>query len=84
MGTTDVDGLCVAALCEAVMRAVVASGAVTSENVGRAVEVIRAEVKEMLTGKTYAADRVEFMNHRLSEKTMVTMVVASCIFVLKD
>lgn len=66
-------------LCDAVMRGVVASGVVTEANIGRAVEVMRAEVKALLTGDEYANERAVVMAGTMPESVVLTSVVASCV-----
>lgn len=68
----------VEALSMRVMRGVVATGAVSATNMDRAVEVMRAEIKALLTDPRYAAQRQAVMDRRVSEGTVVATVVATC------
>lgn len=75
----------VSAFCRDVMRAVVAAGVVDKSNIDRAIEVMRAEVKELLFGDEYATQRAAVVGSpdgALGAAVMGT-VVAACITKIK-
>lgn len=68
------------ALCQSVMRGVVAAGAVTADSdLDRAVEIMRAEVKALLFGDEYADERDCIMRRSVSDATVLRSVVAACV-----
>lgn len=67
----------------AVMRGVVASGVVTDANMEKALEVMRAELKEFLVGETYADARACVLNKSLNERYVLGLVIAECVAKIK-
>ena len=66
-------------LADSLMRAVVASGVVTQDNLDQAVAVMRAELKALLTGDEYADERDCILRGSVSQQTTLMSVAASCI-----
>jgi hypothetical protein len=70
-------------LCTTVMRGVVAAGVLDSRNdalVSRAVEIMRAEIKDFLTADCYAAERELVLHSPMNvEGVVVASMVASCV-----
>ncbi len=66
-------------MCKAVMRGVVTSGVVNESNIDRAVEVMRAEIKSLLTGDEYASERSAVLAGTVHEGYVLASVVASCV-----
>jgi hypothetical protein len=66
------------AICDAVMDGVVAAG---FENLDTAVavDVIRTEIRSLILGDEYANERGTLIDRTVSEATVVTSVIASCI-----
>ena len=65
-------------LAKAVMEGVVRTGAVRDDNIDRAVEVIRDELKALLLGDDYAVIRYEVVARSIPEHQAIRTVVLSC------
>lgn len=64
-------------LADRLMRAVVATGAVTQSNMDAALGVMRAELKEFLVGPEYADARYCAQTQSLSDATIFGLLVAN-------
>ncbi len=69
----------ITAVANQLMRAVVASGAVTTANIDRAVDVLRAELKALLFDARYAGERDLVAKFRGHEQVVLNIVTAECI-----
>lgn len=71
-------------LCNAVMRGVVASGALDGSRLDnaaldRAIAIMRAEINALLFGDKYADERDCILRGSVSQSVVVMSVVASCV-----
>ena len=66
-------------LADAVMRGVSASGAVTVDNIDCAVQVMRTELRALLTGEYYADARQSILDRSLSQQTVIALVIVNCV-----
>lgn len=64
-------------LADRLMRAVVATGAVTKSNTDAALQIMRAELKEFLVGEDYADARDCALRGSLSDATVFGLLVAN-------
>ncbi len=69
--------------CRDIMAGVVASGAVTSANIDRALMVMRAEIKDFLTGDDYADERATVLANSVHPGHVMASVVASCVIKIR-
>lgn len=65
--------------CNALMRAVVATGAVTKANAGQAVEIMREEAKAFIAGDKYADERACLAAGTLPERVIFARVATECV-----
>lgn len=72
------------AICNAVMRGVVAAGVVTDANMTAAIAIMRAEVKALLFGPGYADERAAVLARSVNEAYVVASVVASCVLKIRE
>ena len=66
-------------LAQVLMKAVVNTGAVTEENAEKAVQVMRSELHEFLTGERYKNERESLLAGSVHERVVLASVVASCV-----
>ncbi len=66
------------------MVAVVNTGAVTADNIDLAVDVIRAEIKALLTSDDYAGERDMVLNRSVHSSYVMASVVASCVLKIRE
>jgi hypothetical protein len=66
-------------LSQFLMKAVVETGAVTEENAEKAVQVMRSELHEFLTGERYKNERESLLEGTMNERYVMASVVASCV-----
>lgn len=69
----------ITALCNTIMRGVVATGAINHSNLDTAVAVIRAEVKDLLHGsEEYQDARAAVLDRTISDSWVIRLVVLNC------
>ena len=66
-------------IADTVMQGVVRSGVVTHSNAPRACEIMRAEIKAMLTGDSYADERACVLEGTVSERFVIARVIVECV-----
>ena len=66
-------------IADTVMQGVVGSGVVTHSNAPRACEVMRAEIKSLLTGDSYADERACILAGSVSERYVLARVIVECV-----
>ena len=74
----------VTALANAVMQGVARAGVVNDENMQRAVEIMREEVKAMLFEDRYADARDCVMQGSVSDGYILALVITECVAKLRD
>ncbi len=74
--TTDV---AIASVCDAVIRGVAGANVVTEDDVGRAVAIMREEIKALIAGDEYADERDCVVRGSVHDGYVIGSVVAECV-----
>ena len=74
--TTDI---AIAFICDAVMRGVARANVVTEDDIGRAVAIMREEIKALIAGDEYADERDCVARGSVHNGYVIGSVVAECV-----
>lgn len=69
--------------CHDIMVGVANSGSVNERNIDRAVTVMRAEIKDFLTGENYADERDTMLRASIHPGYVMASLVASCVIKIR-
>jgi len=69
----------ITAVCDVVMRGLARANVVTEHNVDRAVAIMREEIKALIAGEKYAAERDCIVRGAVHDGYVLAGVVAECV-----